>query len=78
MKLKAVSASVFVVNMPDTNAGLAREAPGNWQLGDRGNSEKEAWRKMVYLNAGKALELDSANDEALANSWFVAGVDRLP
>jgi adenylate cyclase len=46
--------------------GLAREALGNWQLGDRADEATLAWRKMVYQNAGKALELDPANDEALA------------
>ena len=46
--------------------GLAREALGNWQLGDREDQETKAWRKLVYGNAGKALELDPANDEALA------------
>jgi TolB-like protein/class 3 adenylate cyclase len=46
--------------------GLAREALGNWQLGDRNDAETTAWKKMVYQNAGKALELDPANDEALA------------
>ena len=46
--------------------GLAREALINWQLGDRESEETSAWRKLVYKNAGKALELDPANDEALA------------
>lgn len=46
--------------------GLSREALGNWQLGDREDQETTAWRKLVYENAGKALELDPANDEALA------------
>ncbi|MCP4983993.1 MAG: hypothetical protein GY935_26260 [Gammaproteobacteria bacterium] len=46
--------------------GLAREALSNWQLGDHENEETATWRKMVYQNAGKALELDPANDEALA------------
>jgi adenylate cyclase len=46
--------------------GLAREALGNWQLGDREDMETITWRKLVYQNAGKALELDPANDEALA------------
>ena len=48
------------------HTGLAREALSNWQLGDRENTETVAWKKMVYANAGKALELDPANDEALA------------
>jgi adenylate cyclase len=48
------------------HTGLAREALSNWQLGDRENTEAIAWKKMVYANAGKALELDPANDEALA------------
>ena len=48
------------------HTGLAREALGNWQLGDRSDAETTAWKKMVYKNAGKALELDPANDEALA------------
>lgn len=48
------------------HTGLAREALGNWQLGDREDEAAQAWRKMVYHNAGKALELDPANDEALA------------
>jgi TolB-like protein/class 3 adenylate cyclase len=46
--------------------GLAREALSNWQLGDRENEKTATWKKMVYRNAGKALELDPANDEALA------------
>jgi adenylate cyclase len=46
--------------------GLAREALSNWQLGDRADDVTNAWKKMVYQNAGKALELDPANDEALA------------
>lgn len=46
--------------------GLAREALGNWQLGDRQDKETITWKKLVYENAGKALELDPANDEALA------------
>jgi len=46
--------------------GLAREALSNWQLGDHENEETATWKKMVYQNAGKALELDPANDEALA------------
>jgi len=46
--------------------GLAREALGNWQLGDREDEESTVWKKLVYANAGKALELDPANDEALA------------
>jgi adenylate cyclase len=46
--------------------GLAREALSNWQLGDRDNEETATWKKMVYQNDGKALELDPANDEALA------------
>lgn len=48
------------------HTGLAREALGNWQLGDREDPATAAWKKMVYENAGKALELDPANDEALA------------
>lgn len=48
------------------HTGLAREALSNWQLGDRDNEATIAWKKMVYQNAGKALELDPANDEALA------------
>ena len=48
------------------HTGLAREALGNWQLGDHEDEATQAWRKMVYHNAGKALELDPANDEALA------------
>jgi len=50
----------------EAHTGLAREALGNWQLGDRNDAETTAWKKMVYQNAGKALELDPANDEALA------------
>ena len=50
----------------DAYSGLAREALSNWQLGDRNNGETAGWKKMVYLNAGKALELDPANDDALA------------
>ena len=46
--------------------GLAREALGNWQLGNRTDQEARTWKKLVYANAGKALELDPANDEALA------------
>jgi adenylate cyclase len=46
--------------------GLAREALSNWQLGDHENEETATWKKTVYQNAGKALELDPANDEALA------------
>jgi adenylate cyclase len=48
------------------HTGLAREALSNWQLGNRNSPETTAWKKMVYENAGKALELDPANDEALA------------
>ncbi len=48
------------------HTGLAREALSNWQLGDRENTETAAWKKLVYESAGKALELDPANDEALA------------
>jgi len=50
----------------EAHTGLAREALSNWQLGDQDDAETEAWKKMVYQNAGKALELDPANDEALA------------
>jgi len=50
----------------EAHTGLAREALGNWQLGDRNDPETTTWKKMVYENAGKALELDPANDEALA------------
>jgi len=50
----------------DAYTGLAREALGNWQLGNRDEEETIAWKKLVYANAGKALELDPANDEALA------------
>ncbi|MDH3763359.1 MAG: winged helix-turn-helix domain-containing protein [Gammaproteobacteria bacterium] len=48
------------------HTGLAREALSNWQLGDRDDEATISWKKMVYQNAGKALELDPANDEALA------------
>jgi len=48
------------------HTGLAREALSNWQLGDREDVQTTAWKKLVYENAGKALELDPANDEALA------------
>jgi TolB-like protein len=48
------------------HTGLAREALSNWQLGDREDAETVAWKKLVYENAGKALQLDPANDEALA------------
>lgn len=48
------------------HTGLAREALSNWQLGDRDDPQTAAWRKLVYASAGKALELDPANDGALA------------
>jgi adenylate cyclase len=48
------------------HTGLAREALSNWRLGDRDDTQTAAWRKLVYASAGKALELDPANDEALA------------
>ena len=53
-------------NFIEAHTGLAREALSNWQLGDRDNEETATWKKMVYQNDGKALELDPANDEALA------------
>ena len=46
--------------------GLAREALSNWQLGNRADDATMTWKKMVYQNDGKALELDPANAEALA------------
>ncbi|MCZ6881848.1 MAG: hypothetical protein O7F15_02430, partial [Gammaproteobacteria bacterium] len=45
--------------------GLAREALTNWQLGDSEVMPATAWKKLVYESAGKALELDSKNTDAL-------------
>ncbi|MCZ6470248.1 MAG: winged helix-turn-helix domain-containing protein [Gammaproteobacteria bacterium] len=46
--------------------GLAREALTNWQLDDNEVMPSDEWKKLVYETAGKALELDSNNAEALA------------
>jgi len=46
--------------------GLAREALVNWQLDASQVMPAAASRKLVYQTAGKALELDPENPEALA------------
>jgi len=46
--------------------GLAREALENWQLDASQVMPAAASRKLVYQAAGKALELDPENPEALA------------
>ena len=46
--------------------GLAREALTNWQLDASQVMPSAASRKLVYETAGKALELDPQNAEALA------------
>jgi len=46
--------------------GLAREALGNWQNDETRIMPSAVWKKLVYETAGKALELDPENAEALA------------
>lgn len=46
--------------------GLAREALSNWQQGDDAVMPLKNWRKLVYENAGKTLELEPNNAEAMA------------
>lgn len=50
----------------DAYVGLAHEALENWQLDASQVMPAAASRKMVYQAAGKALELDPENPEALA------------
>ncbi|MCH8106693.1 MAG: winged helix-turn-helix domain-containing protein, partial [Proteobacteria bacterium] len=46
--------------------GLAREALGNWQNDETRVMPSAVWKKLIYKTAGKALELDPENAEALA------------
>jgi adenylate cyclase len=46
--------------------GLAREALTNWQMNNHQVMPTDDWKKLVYKTAGKALDLDPDNVEALA------------